>query len=132
MRKLHKESKGKSYQNQTSIKNYKFWVLASFWPLYILEKSHKISVDILQKENSIRKINKKISSRLVEKYRKTESALYDTFGSLVSFVFPVNKNILFAQKTSLNLAPNWYPIIFMCPVRSDSCSYISNIDIFVH
>jgi hypothetical protein len=71
-----------------------------------LEKSHKISVDILQKENSIRKINKKISSRLVEKYRKTESALYDTFGSLVSFVFPVNKNILFAQKTSLNLAPN--------------------------
>jgi hypothetical protein len=30
------------------------------------------------------------------------------------------------------LAPNWYPIIFMCPVRSDSCSYISNIDIFVH
>jgi hypothetical protein len=30
----------------------------------------------------------------------------------------------FAQKTSLNLAPNWYPIIFTCPFRSDSCSYI--------
>jgi hypothetical protein len=27
----------------------------------------------------------------------------------------------FAQKTSLNLAPNWYPIIVTCPVRSDSC-----------
>jgi hypothetical protein len=35
----------------------------------------------------------------------------------------------FAQKTSLNLAPNWYPIICTCPLRSDSCSYISNIDI---
>jgi hypothetical protein len=34
----------------------------------------------------------------------------------------------FAQKTSLNLAPNWYPIIFTCPVQSDSCPYISNID----
>jgi hypothetical protein len=34
----------------------------------------------------------------------------------------------FAQKTSLNLVPNWYPIIVTCPVRSDSCSYISNID----
>jgi hypothetical protein len=38
----------------------------------------------------------------------------------------------FAQKSSLNLAPNWYPIIVTCPVQSDSCSYISNIDIFVH
>ena len=38
----------------------------------------------------------------------------------------------FAQKTSLNLAPNWYPIIFTCPFRSDSCSYISNIDISIH
>ena len=38
----------------------------------------------------------------------------------------------FAQKTSLNLVQNWYPIIFTCLVRSDSCSYISNIDIFVH
>jgi hypothetical protein len=38
----------------------------------------------------------------------------------------------FVQKTSLNLAPNWYPIIFTCPFRSDSCSYISNIDISVH
>jgi hypothetical protein len=28
----------------------------------------------------------------------------------------------FAQKTSLNLAPNWYPIIFTCPFWSDSCS----------
>ena len=28
--------------------------------------------------------------------------------------------------------PNWYPIIFTCPVRSDSCSYISNIYIFVY
>ena len=36
----------------------------------------------------------------------------------------------FAQKTSLNLASNWYPIIFTCSFRSDSCSYISNIDIF--
>jgi hypothetical protein len=35
----------------------------------------------------------------------------------------------FTQKTSLNLAPNWYPIISTCPVRSDSCSHISNIDI---
>ena len=34
----------------------------------------------------------------------------------------------FAQKTSLNLVPNWYPIIFTCSFRSDSCSYISNID----
>ena len=33
----------------------------------------------------------------------------------------------FAQKTNINLAPNWYPIIFTCPFRSDSCSYISNI-----
>jgi hypothetical protein len=33
----------------------------------------------------------------------------------------------FVQKTSLNLVPNWYPIIFTCPVQSDSCSYISNI-----
>jgi hypothetical protein len=32
----------------------------------------------------------------------------------------------------LNLAPNWYPIICMCPVRSDSFSYFSNIYIFVH
>jgi hypothetical protein len=31
----------------------------------------------------------------------------------------------FAQKTSLNLVPNWYSIIFTCPFRSDSCSYIS-------
>jgi hypothetical protein len=38
----------------------------------------------------------------------------------------------FEQKTSLNLVPNWYPIIFTCPVLSDSCSYISNIDIFIH
>jgi hypothetical protein len=38
----------------------------------------------------------------------------------------------FAQKTSLNLAPNWYPIICTCRFRSDSCSYISNIDISVH
>jgi hypothetical protein len=38
----------------------------------------------------------------------------------------------FAQKTSLNLAPNWYPIIFTCPFQSDSCSYISNIDISIH
>jgi hypothetical protein len=38
----------------------------------------------------------------------------------------------FAQKTSLNLVPYWYPIIVTCPVRSDSCSYISNIDIFMH
>ena len=38
----------------------------------------------------------------------------------------------FAQKASLNLAPNWYPIIVTCPFRSDSCSYISNIDISVH
>jgi hypothetical protein len=38
----------------------------------------------------------------------------------------------FAQKTSLNFAANWYPIIFTCPFRSDSCSYISNIDISVH
>jgi hypothetical protein len=38
----------------------------------------------------------------------------------------------FVQKTSLNLAPNWYPIIFTCPFQSDSCSYISNIDISVH
>jgi hypothetical protein len=38
----------------------------------------------------------------------------------------------FTQKTSLNLAPNWYPIISTCPVRCDSCSHISNIDIFVH
>jgi hypothetical protein len=30
------------------------------------------------------------------------------------------------------LAPNSYPIIFTCPFRSDSCSYISNIDISVH
>jgi hypothetical protein len=30
------------------------------------------------------------------------------------------------------LTPNWYPIIATCPVRSDSCSYISNIDIFAH
>ena len=30
------------------------------------------------------------------------------------------------------IAPNWYPIIFMCPVRSDSFSYISYIDISVH
>ena len=37
----------------------------------------------------------------------------------------------FAQKTSLNLVPNWYPIIFTCPFRSDFCSYISNIDISV-
>ena len=29
----------------------------------------------------------------------------------------------FAQKTSLNLAPNWYPIIFTCPFRIDSCSF---------
>jgi hypothetical protein len=28
--------------------------------------------------------------------------------------------------------PNWYPIIFTCSFRSDSCSYISNIDISVH
>ena len=35
----------------------------------------------------------------------------------------------FAQKTSLNLAPIWYPIIFTCQFRSDSCSYISTIDI---
>ena len=38
----------------------------------------------------------------------------------------------FAQKTNINLAPNWYPIIFTCPFQSDSCSYISNIDISVH
>ena len=38
----------------------------------------------------------------------------------------------FAQKTSLNMVPNWYPIMFTCPVQSDSCSYISNIDISVH
>jgi hypothetical protein len=29
------------------------------------------------------------------------------------------------------LAPNWYPIIFTCPFRSDSCSSISNIDISI-
>ena len=34
----------------------------------------------------------------------------------------------FVQKTSLNLVPNWYLIIFTCPFRSDSCSYVSNID----
>jgi hypothetical protein len=38
----------------------------------------------------------------------------------------------FAQKISLNLAPNWYPIMFTCPFRSHSCSYISNINISVH
>ena len=38
----------------------------------------------------------------------------------------------FAQKTSLNLVANLYPIIFTFPVRCDSCLYISNIDIFVH
>ena len=38
----------------------------------------------------------------------------------------------FAQKISLNLAPNWYPIICTCSFRSHSCSYISNIDISVH
>jgi hypothetical protein len=38
----------------------------------------------------------------------------------------------FAQKISLNLASNWYPIIFTCPFRSHSCSYISNINISVH
>jgi hypothetical protein len=37
-----------------------------------------------------------------------------------------------AQKTNFNLALNWCPIIFTCPVRTDSCSFISNIDIFVH
>ena len=37
----------------------------------------------------------------------------------------------FAQKTSLNLVTNWYPIIFTCPFQSDSCSNISNIDISV-
>jgi hypothetical protein len=38
----------------------------------------------------------------------------------------------FAQKTSLNLVPNWHTIIFTCSFRSDFCSYISNIDISVH
>jgi hypothetical protein len=33
----------------------------------------------------------------------------------------------FAQKTSLNLVPNWYQIIFTCPVQSESFSYISCI-----
>jgi hypothetical protein len=37
---------------------------------------------------------------------------------------PVRRTNLF----SLNLVPNWYPIIFTCPFRSDSCSYVSNID----
>jgi hypothetical protein len=46
-------------------------------------------------------------------------------------IFPKNLSY-FAQKTSLNLVPNWYLIIFTCPVQSDSCSYFSNIDIFVH
>jgi hypothetical protein len=44
----------------------------------------------------------------------------------------INPLLYFVQKTILNLVPNWYPIIFTCPFRSDSCSYVSNIDISVH
>ena len=50
-------------------------------------------------------------------------------------IFPKNLyQVLYRilHKTSLNLAPNWYPIIFTCPFRSDSCSYISNICISIH
>jgi hypothetical protein len=38
----------------------------------------------------------------------------------------------FAQKTSLNLVPNWYPIIFTRLFQSDSFPYISNIDVSVY
>jgi hypothetical protein len=41
-------------------------------------------------------------------------------------------HLIFCTTDKFKLAPNWYPIIFMCPVQSDSFSYISNIDIFVH
>jgi hypothetical protein len=49
----------------------------------------------------------------------------DTWSSIFQFV-----HNLFWLKLKWNARSKL--LIFTCPVRSDSCSYISNIDIFVH
>jgi hypothetical protein len=78
-----------NYKTQTWNKNSKFWLLVSFWPLYIL-KSHKKLVSIIYKDNFLR--NKK--NKIHQDWEKNRCSTYnkrqhpsDTFGPLVSFMY---------------------------------------------
>jgi hypothetical protein len=61
-----------NYKNQTWNKNSKFWLLVSFWPLYIL-KSHKKLVSIIYKDNFLR--NKK--NKIHQDWEKNRCSTYN-------------------------------------------------------
>jgi hypothetical protein len=77
--------------------HYQFWVLVPFWPPYILEIIPAIKYcKICQKENVIKYFKKKVLKYgwiINAPHLKTDNSLYDTFGSLVSFMyFQLTKN----------------------------------------